>query len=55
MGVVLKEVWGTPSYNRRNRIYFCPYLMIIQRGGGGGAIRHDHVLITVNIFSIKRK
>ena len=36
MGVVLKEVWGTPSYNRRNRIYFCPYLMIIQRGGGGG-------------------
>ena len=24
-------------------------------GGGGEGLRHDHVLITVNIFSIKRK
>ena len=27
----------------------------IQGGGGGGNLRHDHVLVTVNIFSIKRK
>ena len=28
---------------------------LVQGGGGGGNLRHDHVLITVNIFSIKRK